>query len=77
VFKQISGVPIVDNVGAFTEILSEKDILKAMFPDVTQIMEGGLKHNYELIESDYKDVLFKSAGNLMTQAVVSVTPDMP
>ena len=75
--NKISGVPVIDDDGALTGILSEKDILKAMFPDVTQIMEGGLKHNSELIESDYKDVLYKSAGDLMTQAVASVRPDMP
>lgn len=75
--NKISGVPVVDDNGALTGVLSEKDILKAMFPDVAQIIEGGLKHNYELIESDYRDVLYKKAGELMTQTVSSVTPDMP
>lgn len=74
---KISGVPVVDDNGELTGILSEKDILQAMFPDVAQIMEYGLKQDYESIESDYKDVLYKSAGELMTQAVASVTPNMP
>lgn len=74
---KISGVPVIDDNGELTGILSEKDILQAMFPDVAQIMENGLKQDYESIESDYKDVLYKSAGELMTQAVASVTPNMP
>lgn len=75
--NEISGVPVIDDAGILTGILSEKDILKAMFPDVDQIMSGGLKHDYESIESDYRDVLHKTAGDLMTQTVSSVSPDMP
>ena len=75
--NEISGVPVIDDAGILTGILSEKDILKAMFPDVDQIMNGGLKHAYESIESDYRDVLHKTAGDLMTQTVASVSPDMP
>ena len=75
--NEISGVPVVDDTGTLTGILSEKDILKAMFPDVGQVMSEGLKQNYESIESDYRDILHKTAGDLMTQTVSSVSPDMP
>lgn len=75
--NKISGVPVVDDDNALIGVLSEKDILKFMFPDVTQVMEDGVSPNFEDIEADYSNVLDKKAGDLMTQAVSSVTPDMP
>ena len=76
-FNKISGVPVIDNDGKLIGVLSEKDILKAMFPGVDQIMLEGAKADFESIEADYKGVLGKQAGDLMTQTVASVTPDMP
>ena len=76
-FNKISGVPVVDANNKLVGVLSEKDILRAMFPDVEQIMLEGAKTDFESIEDDYKNVLDKKAGDLMTQAVASVTPDMP
>ena len=75
--NKISGVPVVDDDNALVGVLSEKDILKVMFPDVTRVMEDGVKPNFESMEADYKSILDKKAGDLMTQAVASVTPDMP
>ncbi len=75
--NEISGVPVVDDDGILTGILSEKDIFKAMFPQTADIVADGLKHNYETSESCYVDILDKSAGDLMTQTVASVSPDMP
>ena len=76
-FNKISGVPVVDDNNKLVGVLSEKDILRAMFPDVEQIMLEGAKTDFESIEDDYKNVLDKKAGDLMTQAVASVKPDMP
>jgi len=76
-FNKISGVPVVDDNNKLVGVLSEKDILRAMFPDVEQIMLEGAKTDFESIEDDYRNVLDKKAGDLMTQAVASVTPDMP
>ncbi len=76
-FNKISGVPVIDDEGQLIGVLSEKDILKAMFPGVDQIMLEGARADFESIEADYKAVLGKKAGDLMTQTVASVTPDMP
>jgi len=76
-FNKISGVPVVDAEDKLVGVLSEKDILRAMFPGVDQIMQEGAKTDFESIEADYKGVLDKKAGDLMTQTVASVTPDMP
>jgi len=68
---------VVDENNALVGILSEKDILKVMFPDVARVMEDGLKPDFESMEADYKNILGKKACDLMTQSVASVTPDMP
>jgi len=74
--NNISGVPVVDDNDILIGVLSEKDILKAMFPDIAQVMEEG-KPDFESIEADYSNVLGKNAGDLMTRTVASVTADMP
>ena len=76
-FNKISGVPVVDDNNKLVGVLSEKDILRAMFPAVEQVMLEGTITDFESIEDDYKNVLDKKAGDLMTQTVASVTPDMP
>ena len=76
-FNKISGVPVVDNNEKLIGVLSEKDILKAMFPDVEQFMHEGAKPDFESIEADYKGLLDKKAEDLMTQTVASVSADMP
>lgn len=75
--NKISGLPVVGDDNSLKGVLSEKDILRVMFPDVKQIMEEGNKANYDTIARDYTNVLEKKAGDLMTSAVASVTPDMP
>ena len=75
--NKISGVPVIDNSSKLIGVLSEKDILRAMFPDVAQIMQEGSKPDFESIEADYTGLLDKKAADLMTQTVASVTPDMP
>ncbi|VAW59296.1 hypothetical protein MNBD_GAMMA08-1347 [hydrothermal vent metagenome] len=75
--NKISGVPVIDKDNKLCGILSEKDILRAMFPGVEQIMQQGAKADFESIEADYKGVMSKKVGDLMTLTVASVTPDMP
>lgn len=76
-FNKISGVPVVDDDNKLVGVLSEKDILRGMFPDVAQIMQEGGKTDFEAIESDYKNILDKKTGDMMTQTAASVQPDMP
>jgi len=76
-FNKISGVPVIDNDGILIGVLSEKDILKAMFPGVNQVMQDGAPTDFESMEFDYKEILDKKAADLMTQTVASVTADMP
>ena len=76
-FNKISGVPVVDNNGQLIGVLSEKDILRNMFPDINQLMSQGGNINFEDMETEYSGIMDKKVGDLMTQAVASVTPEMP
>jgi len=58
-------------------IISEKDILASMFPDMKEIVESGTKADFEAMEGDYHSVLNKTVEDLMTRTVASVSPEMP
>ena len=74
--NNISGLPVVDDEGNIVGIVSEKDLLKRMFPDMKQIADEG-KPNFEEMEKNYADTLDLQAKDIMTTTVSSVTPDMP
>ena len=76
-FNKISGLPVVDDDNNVVGIISEKDILCSMFPDMKELVESGAKTNFEEMEKDYSSVLNKIVDDLMTRVVASVSPDMP
>ncbi len=75
-FNKISGLPIVDKDNKIIGIVSEKDLLKRMFPDMATIAAEG-RPNFEEMEKGYADTLQLIASDIMTSTVSSVTPDMP
>lgn len=75
-FNKISGLPIVDDDNKIIGIVSEKDLLTRMFPDMATIAAEG-RPNFEEMEKDYADTLQLVADDIMTKAVSSVSPDMP
>jgi len=76
-FNKISGLPVVDDNDHVVGIISEKDVLFSMFPDMHEVMASGAKADFEAMEKDYNGVLSKTVDDLMTKTVASVTPDMP
>lgn len=77
-FNKISGVPVVDENEHLVGILSEKDILHCMFPDIGEVMsEGGSARNFEKLESNYQDAMNKKVSDLMTTTVAAVSADIP
>jgi len=76
-FNKISGLPVVDDDNNVIGIISEKDILCSMFPDMKELVESGAKANFEEMEKDYGSILSKTVDDLMTRVVASVSPDMP
>ncbi len=75
-FNSISGLPIVDENDNIVGIVSEKDLLKRMFPDMSTIAAEG-RPNFEEMEKGYSDTLSLVASDIMTTPVSSVSPDMP
>ncbi len=75
-FNKISGVPVVDEDNTILGVISEKDILNAMYPKVDEYMESG-RINFEEIESEYTDVINSKVKDIMKSCLFTVTPDTP
>lgn len=75
-FNRISGLPVVEG-DQLVGIVSEKDVLCSMFPDMKELVDSGAKPDFEDMENDYLGVLDKSVSDIMTTVVSTVTPDMP
>lgn len=73
--EHISGLPVVDGK-ELVGIISEKDILKCMFPDVNEVMEG-VRVDFEKMEEGYKDAFNVTVGDIMTKDVTSIDVDTP
>jgi len=79
-FNKISGMPVVDDDNAVVGIISEKDILRAMYPNVDEYMGNGMdtgRVNFEELESEYRDLINLSVSDLMTKHVYTVSPQEP
>ncbi len=75
--KRISGVPVTDG-GRLVGVLSEKDILRAMYPCYKEFTDSPLEHmDFEEMERRYSELKGMRAGNLMSRNVASVTPGTP
>jgi CBS domain-containing protein len=75
-FNKISGLPVVDAERRLVGVVSEKDVLGAMYPDVGEAMQD--RHvDLETVEYEYKDVLHLRVDQIMTRKVVSVSPSAP
>ncbi len=76
-FNKISGLPVVDDDNNVVGVISEKDILCSMFPDMRELVESGAKTDFEAMEKDYGSILGKTVEDLMTKVVATVSPEMP
>ena len=76
VMAHISGTPVVDDDNNLVGILSEKDILQHMFPDLNETMND-TKPDFEEMERNYKSTIHMTVKDLMISNVATVTPDMP
>jgi len=75
-FNKISGMPVVNENREIVGIISEKDILKGMYPNVVDYMESG-RVDFESLEEEYRDLINLRVEALMTRNVLTVTPDDP
>lgn len=75
-FNKISGMPVIDDQGHILGIISEKDVLHAMYPSVDSFMQEA-RVDFEALEAEYEDVVSQRVDDLMTRKVHTVAPDQP
>ncbi len=76
-FHRISGLPVVDDDGAIVGVISEKDVLRAMYPKVDEALRLAQTPHFEELEAEYRDVLNLHVESLMSQRVFTVAPTDP
>ena len=75
-FNKISGLPVIDDDEKIVGIISEKDILNGIYPNVSEFMEMG-RVDFESLEQEYRDLINLKVQDLMTSKVLTVTPEDP
>ena len=75
-FNKISGLPVIDDDNKIVGIISEKDILNGIYPNVSEFMEMG-RVDFESLEQEYRDLINLHVSDLMTPNVLTVTPEDP
>ena len=76
-FNKISGLPVVDGAGSLVGMISEKDILHAMFPKLQDFIANPSTPDFERLEREHRDVVSLRVADLMTAIVYTAEPDMP
>src|SRR3989304_4191319 len=69
----ISGVPVLGEAGRLAGIVSEKDILRAMYPTYAELVDDPVRsRDFEEMETRYADVSQMSVSAIMTVNVITV-----
>ena len=77
----VSGVPVVDDAGDVVGIITEKDVIaryaRPHFPHYIQILDSVIYlESPKRYEESMRRILAVTAGELMTETVTTVPPDM-
>lgn len=75
-FNKISGMPVIDEQKRIVGIISEKDILHAMYPDMHDVVQNG-RVDFESLENEYRDVINSRVEEVMTRPVITARADDP
>jgi CBS domain-containing protein len=70
-----SGLPVVEDE-KLVGVIAEKDVLHRMFPTLEEVMDGMSSPDYDKMMLQYKDVVNLKVSDLMSQRVITVSPDM-
>ncbi|MBI4674938.1 MAG: CBS domain-containing protein [Chloroflexi bacterium] len=74
----ISGVPVVDAAGQLVGMVSERDVLQALYPTYTELIDDPLRsRDFVEMESRYDDLSRRKVAELMVRHVVMAKPEMP
>lgn len=76
--KKVSGVSVVDESGKLVGIISEKDLLKAMYPSYEEFWEYPVyQMDFEEMEIRVEDMSRRKVKEIMTTPVITVPSDTP
>lgn len=76
--SEISGAPVLDEKNDLVGILSEKDLLKVLFPYYASFSTNPESYlDFEERENKIKEVRDKPISNFMAKKVISVDPETP
>jgi CBS domain-containing protein len=76
-FHKFSGLPVVDASGKIVGVISEKDILHGMFPKFEDLVTSSGLVDFEALEHEYQNMVNLKVGDLMSQKIITVGPEMP
>ncbi len=71
-----SGLPVVEGE-KLIGFIAEKDVLAQLFPSVEDAMEGMATIDLKEKAREYKSIMSRRVGDLMTRGARTVSPDMP
>jgi CBS domain-containing protein len=76
--NHISGVTVVDHEGRLIGIISEKDIIRAMYPNYSEYYDDPVRtRDFEETEGRYEALLARKVEELMSRDVFTTTPGTP
>jgi CBS domain-containing protein len=70
-----SGLPVEED-GKLIGVIAEKDVLHRMFPTLEEVMDGMSSPDYDNMMMQYKDVVHLKVSDVMSNKVITVSPDM-
>jgi CBS domain-containing protein len=74
---KVSGISVIDE-GKIVGIVTERDLLKAMYPSFEEFWEDPTGHmDFEYMEQRYEDVSKKKVKDHMSTPVITIPPDTP
>lgn len=75
---KISGAPVLDREGGLIGIISEKDLFKALFPGLHELLADiKLWLYHQEMEDRTKDTEKIIVNDIMTREVLTIEPDAP
>jgi CBS domain-containing protein len=76
--SKISGAPVVDGAGRLVDMLSDKDLFKALYPSYRSLFETPEYYlDQEAREADIHDIKHRRVSEMMSTAVFAIHPDTP
>lgn len=74
----IAGLPVVNDQNKVVGVVSEKDILKAMYPSYGEFYEDPISAmDFEKMEENFKDVNGLLIKDIMTSPPITAGPETP